>query len=828
MDKEMFQYQKAIKENINDLINENRLSEAKELLSQYAKVVKNDCDIYSIKGVIAITEKRYGDALKVLFEGLKIHNSNVDLLYNIAYVYLITENINLAIHYYKKAYYETQDQDFREEIAESIKNIGGDLILRVLVGSPICQKPEILRQFLKSLNNLEKQHIDINYLFVDDNENEESSNMLKEFSSNMENAQVYKSDYNDKYVCDNQAHLWNEKLVWKVASFKDDMIDYARNNNYDYLFLIDSDLILHNTTIEHLVSAGKEIISEIFWTKWTLETEELPQVWMKDQYTQYMISRGEVVTNNEALIRQKYFLSKLRQPGTYEVGGLGACTLISMKALQKDISFKEIGNLSFWGEDRHFCIRAATLGIPLYVDTHYPAYHIYRESDLAGVDSYIQNNGMKPYPVSGELEDNQYISRFIKTTDGKTKRFVFDLPNDWWSRFYEYEWASKFVEAEDVSLDAASGICHPFKFYLSDHCKEVYACDIDKRIEFKNEIIEDIANIFGKQAAEDVPATYLENVKYSRASLVELPYEDKKFDKIYCISVLEHLSVEDMWKSLIEFRRTLKDNGKVVLTFDFPTINLEQLNDIIKKSGFKYASGVDFMLLDDALYTTAWNGLCCFRAIIVKDDKGVNEISGSNFDYKKWWDYNYSVGGTSGSGSYGILAEFKAEIINKIISENKIESVMEFGSGDGNQLTYMDYKNYIGLDISATAIKACEDKFRDDKTKQFQVYDPLHFDDAKIKADMVVCLDVLYHITDDIDFEKTLDSIFRCSSKYVILYTRITSDNEPYIATTIMDRDILKHIKKYPEFRVNEIIKQRYPDLSSADFIILERSENES
>ena len=30
-----------------------------------------------------------------------------------------------------------------------------------------------------------------------------------------------------------------------------------------------------------------------------------------------------------------------------------------------------------FGEDRHFCIRAAALGLSLYVDTHYPAYHIY-------------------------------------------------------------------------------------------------------------------------------------------------------------------------------------------------------------------------------------------------------------------------------------------------------------------------------------------------------------------------------------------------------------------------------------------------------------------
>ena len=83
-------------------------------------------------------------------------------------------------------------------------------------------------------------------------------------------------------------------------------------------------------------------------------------------------------------MRRQHFLNQLKRPGIYEVGGLGACTLISRKAIKLGVSFSQIPNLSFWGEDRHFCIRAAALGLKLYVNTRYPAYHIYRESDLKG------------------------------------------------------------------------------------------------------------------------------------------------------------------------------------------------------------------------------------------------------------------------------------------------------------------------------------------------------------------------------------------------------------------------------------------------------------
>lgn len=87
-------------------------------------------------------------------------------------------------------------------------------------------------------------------------------------------------------------------------------------------------------------------------------------------------------------MRQLHFLNTLRRPGIYEVGGLGACTLISRRALEAGANFSKIKNLSLTGEDRHFCVRAAVLGFPLYVDTHLPAYHIYRNKDLEGVSTY--------------------------------------------------------------------------------------------------------------------------------------------------------------------------------------------------------------------------------------------------------------------------------------------------------------------------------------------------------------------------------------------------------------------------------------------------------
>lgn len=268
----------------------------------------------------------------------------------------------------------------------------------ILIGSPVRQKPAILKEFLLSLEQLEKDGLQVYYFFIDDNDLAESSKLLHRFKNSAGHTAIFESKKKERYTCDKTTHYWSEHLIWKVAGFKNKIIRKALEKNHHYLFLVDSDLVLHPKTLKRLISTGKDIISTVYWTKWQPDECELPQVWLHDQYELYHKKRRETLTRREIYARQQQFLQMLKIPGTYEVGGLGACTLISRKALQGGVNFSEIKNLSFWGEDRHFCIRAAALGFSLFADTHFPAYHIYREDDIKGVEKYRQSGraNLKP------------------------------------------------------------------------------------------------------------------------------------------------------------------------------------------------------------------------------------------------------------------------------------------------------------------------------------------------------------------------------------------------------------------------------------------------
>ncbi|MCF8568338.1 class I SAM-dependent methyltransferase [Alicyclobacillus tolerans] len=204
-------------------------------------------------------------------------------------------------------------------------------------------------------------------------------------------------------------------------------------------------------------------------------------------------------------------------------------------------------------------------------------------------------------------------SRFITRNDTRTSEVIYLLPESWWSRFYEYAWASHFAQKDDVVLDAACGIGHPFKFYLAERTKSVFACDLDPRIEMPHYILADIADTFGAAASETFPMKYFKMISYKVADLTNLPYENQMFDKIFCISVLEHMSEEALFNTLKEFKHTLKPLGLVILTFDYPSVDFQMMESAIVNCGLDYVESVDFNIPPDAIHTDMYHGLYCFR-----------------------------------------------------------------------------------------------------------------------------------------------------------------------------------------------------------------------
>ena len=171
-------------------------------------------------------------------------------------------------------------------------------------------------------------------------------------------------------------------------------------------------------------------------------------------------------------------------------------------------------------------------------------------------------------------------------------------------------------------------------------------------------------------------------------------------------------------------------------------------------------------------------------------------------------------GGTSGQGSYGRLAEFKAEIINHFVKEHGVKSVLEFGCGDGNQLKLAKYPTYVGLDVSERAVSMCQEKFSSDKNKKFFLYEPSFFDTIvnENRMDLALSLYVIYHLVEDNVYHAYMKHLFGSARKYVILYASDRDEPGGFYARHVRHRNLTKDIaERFPTWRLNKKIKNRYP-----------------
>lgn len=194
----------------------------------------------------------------------------------------------------------------------------------------------------------------------------------------------------------------------------------------------------------------------------------------------------------------------------------------------------------------------------------------------------------------------------------------------------------------------------------------------------------------------------------------------------------------------------------------------------------------------------------------------------------KYWDERYRSGGNSGAGSYGRLAQFKAEILNGFVVRCNVQSVIEFGCGDGAQLALAKYPKYIGLDVSTNAIKVCKARYSSDNSKSFFLYDGDCFADKNgiFTADLGLSLDVVYHLIEDRVFEGYMQNLFRAASRFVIVYS--SNHDEVFPNSHMRHRKFSDYVAvRFPDYSLVDRVEQRYPmntygeeEGSFADFYI--------
>ncbi len=190
-----------------------------------------------------------------------------------------------------------------------------------------------------------------------------------------------------------------------------------------------------------------------------------------------------------------------------------------------------------------------------------------------------------------------------------------------------------------------------------------------------------------------------------------------------------------------------------------------------------------------------------------------------------YWDQRYVRGGNSGAGSGGRLAAFKAATINRLVAEYAVGSVLELGCGDGRQLALADYPDYVGVDVSPASVALCRQRFASDASKRFLLAGTDDPDDA----DLVLSLDVIFHLVEDDVFHAHMAALFRRARRLVAIYA---SDRDETTADAhVRHRSVSAWVASHaPDWERVGFIANPYPydaqrpdETSFADFHIYAR-----
>jgi SAM-dependent methyltransferase len=121
----------------------------------------------------------------------------------------------------------------------------------------------------------------------------------------------------------------------------------------------------------------------------------------------------------------------------------------------------------------------------------------------------------------------------------------------------------------------------------------------------------------------------------------------------------------------------------------------------------------------------------------------------STYSERDFWQQRYASGLDSGPGSGGAEAEWKVEQIIRACGRRRIESILDLGCGDGRLgravVERLPGASYLGIDQAPAALEQARRVAL--PGMEYQVAD---LTAAELpQADLVLCLDVLFHLSSD-------------------------------------------------------------------------------
>jgi SAM-dependent methyltransferase len=135
-----------------------------------------------------------------------------------------------------------------------------------------------------------------------------------------------------------------------------------------------------------------------------------------------------------------------------------------------------------------------------------------------------------------------------------------------------------------------------------------------------------------------------------------------------------------------------------------------------------------------------------------------------------FWEDRYQSGGNSGAGSRGEEADWKIARIAERVASHGVRSILDLGSGDGYVARRLMERlppdvSYLGIDIAPSAVNLAASQAL--SNMRFEVAD--FTGGFQGSADLVLCMDVLFHLSTPEKQQAAIDAICRSFRKLAVV-----------------------------------------------------------
>lgn len=285
--------------------------------------------------------------------------------------------------------------------------------INVLFSSYVVDDEAILESFLMSISRLDTSNFNIYYLFI--NNTGKKIELLDEFKEVNSNTCVIDFDISsdNKNVDSEESNEsdtdTDEHEYAYMKKYYNEVIKYASQNNFDYLFMSECIVTYHPLTLRKMLSHKKDILSTISWSM-SDQGKEVSNVKLLDK-DNFNNNDNENKENKENKDPNIEFYNTLKQRGIYKVGFFEGSFLININCINSNINFEKLYSISSENPFDHFCIRSIANGVEIFVDTNYPS--VYMDIDY------------NVYETEEKLEEEEVKEEKLKKeTKKKTKRPV--------------------------------------------------------------------------------------------------------------------------------------------------------------------------------------------------------------------------------------------------------------------------------------------------------------------------------------------------------------------------------------------------------------------